>query len=288
MNFGEKIRVFRKKMKMTQKELCYEICSQSMLSQIEQNENIPNIILAKQLCMRLGISVDELLDVPVEELVRKAELREILYELFERRQYKEINEYINNDTVINYFYTPIDKQLLCFYKSIYLAFEENKNEEAYQLLENGLNLTYFPNKKNLSYEELLILSNLGIVSMRLNLNEGALSYFSTVCQSIENNYKVRLENKITLVFYNVANAYSKMGYYQQALEVAIKGIEWANKPQIETQTRLSYLYYVKAYNEKILNIPVYIESYKTAYYLAYNKKDAFLMKYIQTKIDNLY
>lgn len=286
MNFGEKIKTFRKKVGITQKELCYEICSQSMLSQIEQNENLPNIILAKRLCMRLGITVDELLDFPVDELVQKAELKETLYELFEGRQYKEINELIVNDTVTKYFYTSVDKQILYFYKAIYLAFVENKNEEAHQLLENALNITYFPKKQNLSFEEILILSNLGIVLMRLNLNEEALSYFLTACQSVDNNYKIRLENKVTLIFYNVANAYSKMGYYQRAIEIATKGIEWANKPQIETQTRLSYLYYVKAYNEQILQKATYKDSYKVAYYLAYNKKDAFLMRYIQTKIND--
>ena len=43
-SFGQIIRTFRKKRKMTQKMLAEDICSQSVLSRIENNEELPNVL----------------------------------------------------------------------------------------------------------------------------------------------------------------------------------------------------------------------------------------------------
>lgn len=50
----------RQSQRLTQKQLADGICSQSMLSAIEQNQYTPNAQLLIALCQRLNISLDEL------------------------------------------------------------------------------------------------------------------------------------------------------------------------------------------------------------------------------------
>ncbi|MGE7948887.1 helix-turn-helix domain-containing protein [Lysinibacillus sp. NPDC093688] len=286
MEIGSNLRSFRKIKGMSQKDLCEGICSQSMLSQIEKNINIPSFYIIRDLCNKLEISLDDLSNMnnSITTLL-KEEFKVQLLELFYKRKYQQIYKLILSDSKISYFQTPTDKQLVQFYKAVYLGYEENNLEDAYLLLEKSLQNTYFKNKKDLTYLEILILNNLGIISMKLNLIDETYNYFHIIITDLETNKKVINESKITLIYYNIANAYSKSGQYEKALSIAIQGIAWANKPQISTKVRLSYLYYTKAYCENILNISSYVESYKIAYYLAIIDNDKFLMRYIQTKIN---
>ena len=44
-SFGTIIKEIRKEQKMTQKMLSQDICSQSVLSRIENNEELPNVVV---------------------------------------------------------------------------------------------------------------------------------------------------------------------------------------------------------------------------------------------------
>lgn len=41
--------------------LSEDICSQSVLSRIENNEELPNVLVMQQLCDRLGVTVDQIM-----------------------------------------------------------------------------------------------------------------------------------------------------------------------------------------------------------------------------------
>ncbi|EGO6563123.1 helix-turn-helix transcriptional regulator, partial [Enterococcus faecalis] len=57
-SLGAVIKEIRKNRKLTQKMLSEDICSQSVLSRIENNEELPNVLVMQQLCDRLGVTVD--------------------------------------------------------------------------------------------------------------------------------------------------------------------------------------------------------------------------------------
>ena len=52
-SLGAVIKEIRKNRKLTQKMLSEDICSQSVLSRIENNEELPNVLVMQQLCDRL-------------------------------------------------------------------------------------------------------------------------------------------------------------------------------------------------------------------------------------------
>ncbi|MFJ7733154.1 helix-turn-helix domain-containing protein [Lysinibacillus sp. NPDC097231] len=285
MDIGTKIRSLRLSKGLSQKELSEGVCSQSMLSQIEKNKHTPNFHLLAKLCERLEVPLDELSEYTTTELTIKKNLKEKLSALFYQRKYEEIYGLIKSHHLHSFFYTPLDLQLLLFYKALYYGFTKGEHHKAYEILEEALYITYYENKSNLSYQEIIILNNLGIFIAKMEMFIESFRYFEIILQDIDTNTKIENDPKITLIYFNIANAYSKYGEYEKALKVSIQGIQWANKPNVNTQLRLSHLYYEKAYNEQMLNIPNYIESYKIAYYLAVNEKDDFLLRFIQSKIN---
>lgn len=60
MTVGDNIRYWRKKSRLTQKQLCNLICSQSQLSKIERDFEKPNIDIIIDIAKKLNISVENL------------------------------------------------------------------------------------------------------------------------------------------------------------------------------------------------------------------------------------
>ena len=55
---GKEIRRLRRSLGLTQKELCKNICDQSMLSKIEKGETFPSANILYQLSVRLKVSME--------------------------------------------------------------------------------------------------------------------------------------------------------------------------------------------------------------------------------------
>ena len=58
----EKFVQARKKLRLSQTELCRGICTQSTLSKFENNGQVPSFKILKQLCERMDIDVSDIMD----------------------------------------------------------------------------------------------------------------------------------------------------------------------------------------------------------------------------------
>lgn len=58
MRLGSTLKKIRKQQGLSQKEVCEDICAQSMLSAIEHDRYVPNAELLIKLCQRLSVSLD--------------------------------------------------------------------------------------------------------------------------------------------------------------------------------------------------------------------------------------
>ena len=58
----EKFVQARKKLRLSQTELCRGICTQSTLSMFENNGQVPSFKILKQLCERMDIDVSDIMD----------------------------------------------------------------------------------------------------------------------------------------------------------------------------------------------------------------------------------
>jgi transcriptional regulator with XRE-family HTH domain len=139
---GQVLKEFRKEHGMTQKDLSQGICSQSVLSRIENNEEIPNIFVVQQLCHRLGITIDQLmLDFLPEELF----LRKYFNKMF---MYLRIGKYLEIRATLDYLderqitHLDKDRQLACFFKAVCAYFIDKDAEAALELVTQGLLLSF--------------------------------------------------------------------------------------------------------------------------------------------------
>lgn len=74
---GKTIKNLRTDLELTQKQLAEGICSQSLLSRVEQGLEIPSVLIIHNICQKLGITVDALLstselDSPFIQLKKRA------------------------------------------------------------------------------------------------------------------------------------------------------------------------------------------------------------------------
>ncbi|MCH0445727.1 helix-turn-helix transcriptional regulator, partial [Enterococcus faecium] len=88
-SFGTIIKEIRKEQKMTQKMLSHDICSQSVLSRIENNEELPNVLVMMQICQRLGVTIDHVMNLSRKTTRTNDKLFELLDSCFQKRDYRK-------------------------------------------------------------------------------------------------------------------------------------------------------------------------------------------------------
>ena len=100
-SFGTIIKEIRKEQKMTQKMLSQDICSQSVLSRIENNEELPNVVVMAQICQRLGVTIDHVMNLSkgkVRSALKQFELTDLY---FQQRDYRKLEQVIKSSTMIS-------------------------------------------------------------------------------------------------------------------------------------------------------------------------------------------
>lgn len=118
INFGQLIQTKRKHLNITQHQLADGICSQSMLSGIEQNVYVPNVILFAQLCARLGISVERALLHNYPEVSQAPVFNQTIKQLCNAHQYTKMLQLLNQTDIIDQLVTDQDFQTYYYYLGI--------------------------------------------------------------------------------------------------------------------------------------------------------------------------
>ena len=161
IHFGKLIKILRKEQKLSQHTLCQGLCSDSMLSKIENETIQPNILLAETLLQRLGISEREFIFWGDS---RDAEIHELIFKLIKAPNDVDIPCLITKLSLLNKDNNPLLKQYVMFFQ----AMEEHNLDTKHNLLSNALSQTLpnFDFKKILNYRlswvELSILNNLAM------------------------------------------------------------------------------------------------------------------------------
>lgn len=117
-SFGTIIKEIRKEQKMTQKMLSQDICSQSVLSRIENNEELPNVVVMAQICQRLGVTIDHVMNLSrgkVRSALKQFELTDLY---FQQRDYRKLEQVIKSSTMIENLYDAADYQKYYYYLGV--------------------------------------------------------------------------------------------------------------------------------------------------------------------------
>lgn len=224
---GQVLKEFRKEHGMTQKDLSQGICSQSVLSRIENDEEIPNIFVIQQLCHRLGITIDQLMiDFLPEELF----LRKYFNKMF---MYLRTGKYLEIRTTLEYLderqitHLDKDRQLACFFKGICAYFIDENPEAALEQISQGLSICVSKKYDGYFDSRILLLNFAGKMNSVLgNINE-AHSYYNQsfeLFKTMMADYSERSE--ISNLFVNYGTFLVKQDRLDLAEKVVNMGLKW--------------------------------------------------------------
>ncbi|MGM0259150.1 helix-turn-helix domain-containing protein [Enterococcus sp. AZ102] len=233
---GDKIKQIRKSKKMMQKMLAQGVCSQSVLSRIENNLEIPNVSVLQQLCVRLAITMDQLMYTNFSQILEVQQFFVTLNKLLIHKKYHEMDQMLDETEILDRLYLDTDLQLYFYHLGIVEYFVKNRPETAIQGLRHGLSYTYSENKKDhFSSIEVQIIGFIGRIYADTNR-------FLQAEKRLERSVKLAVELpieqstfEVTKVFYHYARFLCAQMQYEKSIAVAIQGVKWS-------LDRLSYYY----------------------------------------------
>ncbi|OTN76705.1 hypothetical protein A5886_001783 [Enterococcus sp. 8G7_MSG3316] len=228
-SFGQIIRSIRQNRKMTQKMLVQDICSQSVLSRIENNEELPNVWVMYQICQRLGVTLDQVMMLHSEEINQSNQVFAQIESHFVHKQFQALREKLQDKQIKHYLYLDTDMQMYYYYLGSCAYFIDLDYESALESLKKGLSYTYQQDKTNVSVMEIRILSCIGRVYSDLQLLADARLNLEKSYESMQALPSERLSTTLTKVYYNYAVFLKQQHEYCRSLKIIEEGIALARE-----------------------------------------------------------
>ncbi|WP_368252004.1 helix-turn-helix domain-containing protein [Enterococcus sp. 2201sp1_2201st1_B8_2201SCRN_220225] len=229
LSFGEVLKCLRKERKLTQKMLSQGICSQSVLSRIENDEELPNVLVMQQLCQRLGVTMDQVMNMQSVEIQQIHRLFEEMTYLFFHKEYEDLAQILARPNLLSQIYLDTDLQLYYYFLGSCQFFLEKNTELALQYLQQGLSCTFKLDKSNVSAIEIQLISCIGRVYQELGEMDLARENLQYSLKLFHEMPVQRISNMAAKIFYNHAYFSYHQGEIQEAWELAKEGIAVAQK-----------------------------------------------------------
>lgn len=219
-NISNLIKTYRKKKGITQSELARGICTQAIISKIENSETTPSMEIFFLLCERLEIPTNEILKVLEFDLATEKKeyfFSEEFQEIYYKRDYHTLNNIIKNLII----YDELNSEEKIYYKWIQIISEfylYNHKEKAVKKLESMIN----EGIKNLKLYDRIIQS-LAIMYYDINNLKKSLELLLQIEDNILTSNSVKF--KITGLYYLSKNYRSKKNY-SKSLDYNSKALDY--------------------------------------------------------------
>lgn len=265
-DFGSILKKLRKQKRYTQQMLSENICSQSVLSRIENNEEVPNIVVMKQLCERLNVTIDQVMTKDDQEIREANEWLKVMSDYFYSKQYKQLKKLIEREEIANLFYSNEELQVYYYYLGSCHYYLDENYTEAIAILKMGLKCTYTNQKQIVTDMETQLMSCIGKVLADAGNYEKGIDYLEKSIESFYEYPSERGQFYLTKIFYNIASVYLHLKLIERGSSFIDQGITWAKKTH--TFYFLDELYLLKGVVEEERGNQEAAAAYvKTAYYL---------------------
>lgn len=242
-SFGKKIKKIRKERRLTQKSLSQDICSQSVLSRIENDEELPNVWVMQQLCFRLGVTLDQIMGMDVDDVQSNHCLFRQMKIFDHQKKYRELFELLHKEKDKASFKLAGDLQLYYYYKGCCYYHLYKDYEKALNYFRRSLLCVQEREQVCFTAQEIQIISYIGLVYASMGdrqqariLLQRAVKYS---CQMPEEQLTISLVK----IFYNFGHFLWEESEYDLAEEQVDRGISW------DTQND-SYYYLVELFELK--------------------------------------
>ncbi|KOO46496.1 helix-turn-helix domain-containing protein [Priestia koreensis] len=255
---GSTIKGLRVSSGISQKELSEGVCTQSLISQIESGNNIPNSILLKQIAEKLGITLDGLLLMSeYPKFDHFVEVESKLIKLIESNNYKQALEMIEYEKENVSSKNGKVKQFFLWAEGVCQYYLNNNFVLAMDLLKEALSAS-----SNLvfSYQDAKILNSQGILYAQEKLLEESVETFKIILATNKklSPYVVSLSPLLPKVYYNLSKVFTIQGYYEESIEYCQEGIKYSKN--MESIADLGELFFqiginyekLEKYNESLI------------------------------------
>lgn len=250
--FGMMVKEYRKRLGVTQEELCDGICDVSTLSKIESGRRDPYRSLAIALMNKLGIPIT-LFNLPVtDEELRRAELEFTITSLCGQKNYDFgdlLEEYVNCGKEMD----PFEEQFYLYHK-VQVKDCGFSLQEKYDILIKAIHITYpsFDFDGNIEKHlftiyEINILISLCKVLSGLKKRQRAIDLLKKTEISLSNSRNTTKEIIEIYIFilYNLTILYGMEEDFSSSMVYCIKGLEYSYK--FNNYRMIPYLLYSKGF-----------------------------------------
>lgn len=230
-SFGAVIKTIRQERKLTQKMLSQDICSQSVLSRIENGEELPNVVVMAQICQRLDVTIDQVMTLTRTTTHQTVKVFEEMSTSLRHKKYAELEKTLKNPETFEKLFLDKDYQRYYYYLGICELYQNEDPIQAMEYLKKGLAYTYgiCRERTKTSITEIQLLSAIGKVYGRVGQLEIARDYLERSIQLIRELSNVRLDIELTRVFYNYASFLYEQKEYFAAEKQVNQGILFTKK-----------------------------------------------------------
>lgn len=225
--FGSVIKEIRKNKKLTQKMLSEDICSQSVLSRIENDEELPNVVVMQQICQKLGVTMDQIMQFKSQELLVVTHIFEELSNFFMHKKFDELLTYMIETALEERIYLDTDWQRYYYYLGSCEFYLTKNYDKTLNYLTKSLSYTYQVNKFNLSEVEILIISCMGSTYFHLGNPEEAEKYLKKSLYYLSRLPSNRVRPELIKIFYNYADFLVSEDRIEEAKPYVNSGIQCA-------------------------------------------------------------
>lgn len=227
-SFGNVIKNIRKERHLTQKMLSQDICSQSVLSRIENDEELPNVLVMYQLCQRLGITMDQVMENQAVEASELTGIFERIRYYFRNGNYEVVEKILRqpgfferislDDDLQHYYYFLGNCDLL-----------HQRYEQAIQHLKQGLSYSFQIEQEKITDIEIEIVSCLGKVYGECGQSKEARYFLEKSIRLYRLLPQEPTHIELVRIFYNYAKFLVRCEEWEKALDQVDFGIALARQ-----------------------------------------------------------
>ena len=207
MNFSTNVRQLRELHNMSQAELANGICSQGLISKIENGSVVPDISIMVGIADKFNLTVSQLIGQSSAGDIFSY-IQKVIRELVDYRQYAQLKEFLSK---INYAILSNKPNFKMWVDAIILNEVEGRSQEAIELLKKAMRVNQFDNVE----QGVRIYSALGSIHLGTKQFKEAAFYYKKAfdmqeTREIDNYLKRKL-------LYNMGIAYYQLDDYSQSI-----------------------------------------------------------------------
>lgn len=243
----------RKAAKISQVKLCDGICTQATLSKFESNSRVPSLSILSKLCLRLGLTVDDLYQ---ESSLSSTQLREELDDIEKELMVENYQGVLKRLSAIDERQVDsLSSQMqFCYLRGSVNALINRQPDEI--LFDFSRILNDIDEKHQTIFTQLAFLGS-GIMYSRHQETKQALFYFDKVNQYIKDSRKITFKDKdnqyylriLTLIFYS-AEFYAAQENYRISNQLINAGVSLCSEKRVTYYLpRLKFLATQNAINQ---------------------------------------